>query len=82
MKYTELKPINGRKSFYGKAKVIKEDNISKLLSYKTIVAEYNHTTNKMTINGWDMDARARHINAFPCMGRVDTLSKKELKSYE
>lgn len=41
MNIYELIPTNGRKSFYGKAKVIIEGNTKKLLSYTTIVAEYN-----------------------------------------
>lgn len=36
----ELVPTNGRKSFGGKAKVIVENGVAKLLSYTTIVAEY------------------------------------------
>ncbi len=44
MQTFELKPINGRKSFGGKARVIIENNKAKLLSYDTIVAEF-------TING-------------------------------
>lgn len=38
MKIFELTPTNGRKSFGGKAKVIVENGIAKLLSYTTIVA--------------------------------------------
>ena len=39
MKYFELKPINGRKSFYGKAEAIEKDNGDiELTSYQTIVA--------------------------------------------
>ena len=41
MKIFELIPTNGRKSFGGKAKVIVDGDIAKLLSYETIVAEYN-----------------------------------------
>jgi len=40
MQAFELTPINGRKSFGGKAKVIVENGVAKLLSYSTIVAEY------------------------------------------
>jgi hypothetical protein len=40
----ELTPINGRKSFGGKCKVIIQDEYAKLLSYNTIVAEYDIIT--------------------------------------
>jgi hypothetical protein len=40
----ELTPINGRKSFHGKCKVIIQDEYAKLLSYNTIVAEYDIIT--------------------------------------
>ena len=63
MNVLELTPLN-RKSFYGKALSIKEGNISKLKSYNTIVAEYNHKTNSITVNGWYSRTTARHINAF------------------
>lgn len=41
----ELTPTNGRKSFYGKAKVIIKGNKAQLLSYSTIICEYD-TQNK------------------------------------
>ena len=40
MQAFELTPTNGRKSFGGKAKVIVDNGVAKLLSYSTIVAEY------------------------------------------
>lgn len=35
---TELIPANGRKSFYGKAKVIDDGKVKYLLSYETVMA--------------------------------------------
>ena len=52
MQSFKLEPINGEKSFYGKATVITANNVSKLKSYETIVAVYNHETNEMRVNGW------------------------------
>lgn len=46
MKVVELTPTNGRKSFGGKAKVIITDDKYELLSYTTIVATYNKSTNE------------------------------------
>ena len=64
MRITELIPTNGRKSFYGKAKVIETDNEIKLLSYNTIVAEYNKDTNQYKENGKYSQTTSAHINAF------------------
>jgi len=80
-KYLELKPHNGRKSYYGKAKVTEEDGISRLISYSTIVAEYNHCTNKMKVFGYYSPTTARHINSFLDYYGFDTCSKKELENY-
>ena len=81
METFELTPINSRKSFYGKAKVKTENNISQLISYSTVVAEYNHETNKMTVNGWYSATTATHINAFLDFYGFDTCTKKELENY-
>lgn len=81
METFELTPINSRKSFYGKAKVKTENNISQLISYSTVVAEYNHETNKMTVNGWYSATTANHINAFLDFYGFDTCTKKELENY-
>jgi hypothetical protein len=80
MKVTQLTPLN-RKTFYGKCIVIKEDNVSSLKSYNTIVASFDHATNKMTINGWYSATTARHINAFLDFFGLPTCSKKEMQNY-
>lgn len=60
----ELTPKNGRKSFNGKAKVIVEDDIAKLLSYETIVAQINLKTNEYTENGEYSATTNIHIKHF------------------
>ena len=81
MKTFELTPTNGRKSFYGKCKVIEMDGVSKLLSYDTIVAEYHHETNKMIVNGWYSNATSSHVNAFLEYYGFDKCTKKEMENY-
>lgn len=80
LKVTELKPIH-TKSFYGKALIVKNDNVSELMSYNTVVASYNHKTNKMVVKGWYSSTTARHINSFLVLFGFDTCNKKELESY-
>jgi len=46
---TELKPINGRKSFGGKAQIKIEKNIVTLLSYGTEICFYNTYSNVLNI---------------------------------
>tara|TARA_R110002167_G_scaffold21266_1_gene77451 strand:- start:729 stop:992 length:264 start_codon:yes stop_codon:yes gene_type:complete len=77
---TELTPLI-RKSFYGKALAIREGETTSLKSYNTKVAEYNHKTNKMTVNGWYSATTARHINAFLVLFGFDTCNKKQLENY-
>jgi hypothetical protein len=64
MKTFELKPVNGRKSFGGKARVIIENEKAKLLSYDTIVAEYCLKSNKFVIYGDYSRTTNAHIKAF------------------
>jgi hypothetical protein len=85
MKVIELHPTNGRKSFYGKCRVIVVDEgnrtVSKLISYETEVAKYIHQDNKMIVNGWYSSTTANHINAFLSFYGFDKCSKKELENY-
>jgi hypothetical protein len=81
MKTFNLEPTNGRKSFYGKCVVIEDNGISKLKSYNSIVAEYDHAANKMTVRGWYSVTTARHINAFLSFYGFDQCSKKEMLNY-
>ena len=64
MQTFELKPVNGRKSFGGKARVIIENRKSKLLSYDTIVAEFDLKSNKFVIYGEYSKTTNTHIEAF------------------
>lgn len=66
MKVFELIPTNGRKSFYGKCKVIETDQDYKLLSYNTIVAEYNKGTKQFKESeGYQKsNTTSSHLKAF------------------
>ena len=82
MKTFELVPINGRKSFYRKAIVETNGNISDLRSFDTIVASLNHKTNKVTVNGWYSVTTANHINAFLDYYGKPQMSKKEMINFK
>ena len=60
----ELVPMNGRKSFNNKAKVIVENGVAKLLSYTTIVAEIDLETKEYKQNGSYSQTTNNHIKAF------------------
>lgn len=56
----ELQPIySNQKSFYGKAKIIRENDTIKLKSYDTIIAEIKN--NKLHINGFYSATSTRHL---------------------
>lgn len=64
MKIFELKPINGRKSFYGKALAIEhEDGTIELRSYDTIVARIRNGKFERLWNGYSATTM-NHINSF------------------
>ena len=66
MKIYELQPNDNRKSFYGKAKIIYNDNGEIVLqSYDTCVCKYVISTGKF-VRLWDgySATTMRHINAF------------------
>lgn len=64
MKIFELKPTNNRKSFYGKAQVIEQDNGDiELRSYATIVARIRNGKFERLWSGYSMTTM-NHINAF------------------
>lgn len=59
----ELEPIYSNvKSFYGKAKVLRENGVIMLQSYSTIVATIEN--GKAHINGWYSATTTRHIKEF------------------
>jgi len=79
MKTTNLRPIN-QKSFYGKAKMIKESNTTLLKSYNTIVAKYHHNTDEVEVLGWYSATTARHINTFLNHFGFGKMTKKEMEA--
>ena len=64
MQVFELTPTNGRKSFGGKAKVIVENGVAKLLSYTTFVAEIKLDSKEYKQNGSYSTTTNNHIKAF------------------
>lgn len=61
----ELRPADGRKSFYGKAKVFYHANAYFLMSYDTVVAMY-YPGSGLFIRKWNgySVTTMRHVNAF------------------
>ena len=77
MKVFELIPNNGRKSFYGKAKVIDNENGTvSLVSYETIVCSIDTTTKEFFKhwNNYSLTTMA-HINAFRNFYGLPTMSR-------
>ncbi len=64
MNIFELKPINGRKSFYNKCRVEVDGNISYLYSYNTNVAYYNKEKGEMVVKGQYSGTTTSHVKAF------------------
>ena len=83
----DLEPqYDSRKSFYGKAKVYKDDKGHLLLmSYSTIVAEITDGIATedgratVKVNGWYSVTTARHINEFLYQYGFKTMTKKEME---
>lgn len=64
MKQFELQPTNNRKSFYGKATVIEQDNGDiELKSYNTIVARIRNGNFQRLWSGYSATTM-NHINSF------------------
>lgn len=78
MKQFELKPqYDGRKSFYGKARVTQHSgNLSVLTSYETEVAAVKNGRPIRLWDGWSATT-ARHVNEFFRQYGFKALSKKE-----
>ena len=83
----DLEPqYDRRKSFYGKAKVYKDNKGHLLLmSYSTIVAEITDGAvtesgqDEVKVNGWYSQTTSRHINDFLYQHGFKTMSKKEME---
>lgn len=59
----DLEPVYSNvKSFYGKARIIRENGVIKLLSYNTVIAEIKD--NKVHINGFYSQTSTRHLKEF------------------
>lgn len=80
MRTFNLHPVNGRKSFGGKARVEEEFGMSYLYSHNTKVAHYNHQTNEMIVNGYFSATTLTHINSFLAYYGFETCTKKELEN--
>ena len=67
VKSCEMRPIDGRKSFYGKARALYHEASRSwmLMSYDTIVAMY-YTESHLFIRRWNgySATTMRHVNAF------------------
>lgn len=61
MELRDLQPTNGRKSFYGKAKVLIDGPSIKLFSYNTLVAEI---TNTLHIYNLQSNTTRCHVKSF------------------
>ena len=72
MKEYELKPAGGQKSFYGKARVVVEDDGTEtLISYATAVMRRD-PDGKLTRLWWDWSATTgRHIKAFCGLNKAE-----------
>ena len=82
MKMFELIPDNGRKSFYGKAKVIDNENGTvSLLSYSTIVCSIDTKTRQFFRHwtGHSMTTTA-HINSFRSLYGYKPLTSAQWKN--
>lgn len=72
MKIYDLKPTDGRKSFYGKATVrIENDGAETLLSYNTPIIKRTLTGEFTRLcNGWS-ETTGRHVSAFCGMNKAE-----------
>lgn len=83
MKIFELTPVNNRKSFYGKCRVIETKNVLTLQSYTSNVANFNKETKKLTVSKLDehlTNTTLTHINAFFVYCGFSKMTKKEIKN--
>ena len=78
MKILDLKPLNGQKSFGGKAQVIMNGNTIQLRSFETIVAEYNTKEEIVNVFDWFSSTTAKHVNSFLELYGFRNVSKKDI----
>jgi len=79
MRTFNLIPVNGRKSFGGKAVVKEWLAVSTLFSYGLDVAQFDHHNNKMKVYAYHSATTMTHINAFLDYYGFDICTKKELE---
>ena len=78
MRILDLKPLNGQKSFGGKAQIIMNDDNIQLRSFDTIVAEYNAKEDIVNVFDWFSMTTAKHINSFLELYGFRNVSKKDI----
>ena len=81
IKEYDLPCLDARKSFYGKAKVIMEENRILLKSYNTIVGYISEGKFHRTWDGYSQTT-VRHINSFCKMYGLDTVNKAKWDAME
>ena len=61
----ELKPVDGRKSFYNKCTLLEQHGIYYLYSYTTLICKWDKNKQEFEKiwNGWSQTTQ-RHVNAF------------------
>lgn len=72
---TELIPVNGRQSFYGKAKLVQTESGKYLLSYSTIVAGCVDGDIHRYWNGRSNTTSAHLMSFFSAIGKDMTTAK-------
>ena len=78
MKILDLKPLNGQKSFGGKAQIILIGSTIQLRSFETIVAEYNTQEEIINVFDWFSSTTAKHVNSFLELYGFRNVSKKDI----
>lgn len=73
-----LQPVNGKKSFGNKAKIIIENGIFSLISYDTKVAEFNNITRELKIFEYVSATTGTHINSFLNYCGLEKMTKQEI----
>lgn len=81
LKAYDLPCLDARKSFYGKAKVIMEENRVLLKSYNTIVGYISEGKFHRTWNGYSQTT-VRHVSSFCEMYGLDTVNKAKWDAME
>jgi len=83
---TELSPSSGRKSFYGKAKVIRANGRDWLRSYDSIVASVDDAGKVRRHLDWTSRTTASHIKSFlaqfACGVTPKTFQELPVEDYE